>query len=293
MTLDQLRIFIAVAEREHVTRAAEALNLTQSAVSAAVHALEARCGVKLFDRVGRRIELTTPGQVVLREAREVLDRAKAAEKAIDDLGAMRRGAVSVHASQTIANHWLPQRLVAFAEKFPAINMKLVIGNTADSARAVREGRAELGLVEGVVNDRLLLEKVIARDQLVVVVGPKHPWARMAEVNVEHFTSSAWALREQGSGTRSTFESTIATLGVIPSELRVALELPSNAAVCAAVEAGQFAGVVSDAVASPWVDLGRLTRIDVKFPMREFVLITHRERSMSKAAQALLDDLASQ
>src|SRR5690242_17384260 len=102
MTLEQLRIFVAVAERQHVTRAAEALNIAQSAASAAVVAIEAGYGVRLFDRVGRGIELTEAGRRFLVEAQAVLARAAAAELTLAELGGLVRGSLSVHASQTIA-----------------------------------------------------------------------------------------------------------------------------------------------------------------------------------------------
>ena len=104
MTLEQLRIFVAVAERGHVTQAAGALNLTQSAVSAAIAALETRHGVRLFDRVGRSIEVNAAGKLFLEEARAVLAGAAAAERALEDLAELRRGSLSIFASQTIANY---------------------------------------------------------------------------------------------------------------------------------------------------------------------------------------------
>src|SRR6516225_2732803 len=106
MTLEQLRIFVAVAEREHVTRGARDLNLTQSATSAAVAALEARYQTKLFDRVGRRIVLTAAGKAFLVEAKSILARVVAAETVLDDLAGLARGHLALAASQTIANYWL-------------------------------------------------------------------------------------------------------------------------------------------------------------------------------------------
>jgi DNA-binding transcriptional LysR family regulator len=103
MTLEQLRIFIAVAECEHVTHAAQKLNLTQSAVSAAVSALELRHTVKLFSRVGRGIELTDAGRLFLDEARAILARTRAAEVALAELNGLERGTLAIHASQTIAS----------------------------------------------------------------------------------------------------------------------------------------------------------------------------------------------
>lgn len=104
MTLEQLRIFVAVATQQHVTRAAASLNLTQSAVSAAVSSLEARHAVRLFDRVGRRIELTEAGRLFLGEAVAVLARAEAAERMLADLSALKRGRIAIHASQTITGY---------------------------------------------------------------------------------------------------------------------------------------------------------------------------------------------
>src|SRR5258708_25719240 len=148
MTLEQLRIFVAVAERQHVTQAARALNLAQSAVSHAITALEARHDSTLFDRVGRRIGLTEAGRVFLAEAGAVLARAEAAELALSELGSLKRGTLSVQASQTIASYWLPRHLVAFRRTYPQIQIRLAIGNTAQVAAAVESGTAELTFVEG-------------------------------------------------------------------------------------------------------------------------------------------------
>src|SRR5262249_48385586 len=118
MTLEQLRVFVAVAERQHMTAAARALNVTQSAASAAIAALEARHDVKLFHRVGRGIVLTETGRLFLDEARGVLARAAAAELALDEMGGLKRGGLRVVASQTIAAYWLPPILAAFRKLHP-------------------------------------------------------------------------------------------------------------------------------------------------------------------------------
>lgn len=176
MTLEQLRIFLAVAERQHVTRAAEVLGLTQSAVSAAVSALEARHGVRFFDRVGRRIVLTETGAAFMAEARAVLDRAETAEMVLEDLAREPRGRLRIHASQTVASYWLPPRLVALREMHPGIELRLTLSNTAQVADAVQEGAADLGLVEGAVAHGELHRQVVARDRLVLVMAADHPWA---------------------------------------------------------------------------------------------------------------------
>jgi len=287
MTLEQLRIFIAVAERQHVTRAAEALNLSQSAVSAAIGLLEGRHGAKLFDRVGRGIELTEAGALFLNEARAVLARAEAAELVLSELGGLKRGTLRVQASQTIASFWLPRHLVAFRRAHPGIEIQLGVGNTAQVATAVRDGAAELGFVEGPVDDAVLTSKPLAKDQLLILVGREHPWARRRSLKPANLTETDWVLREPGSGTRSEFEQALTKFGIAPTDLRVALVAPSNEAVRAAVEAGLGATALSASVAAASIEAGLLEAMPISLPARNFHVLHHRDRSVSKAAESLI------
>lgn len=287
MTLDQLRIFIAVAEREHVTRAARALGLTQSAVSSAIAALEARHDTRLFDRVGRHIELTAAGRLFLDEARGVLARAHAAELMLSELGSLGRGTLNVHASQTIASYWLPAQLVRFREAYPRIEVRLAAANTETVARAVLEGSADLGFVEGAVKIPALASVEVGADRLVLVVGAAHPLARRKRVGLAELAGAAWVVREAGSGTRSEVEAALTAMKLPVHAREIALELPSNEAVRAAVEAGAGVAGLSDLVAAPGLEAGTLRRLDVDMPARPFLALRHRERRLSKAAEALL------
>ncbi|HBK07931.1 MAG TPA: LysR family transcriptional regulator [Acetobacteraceae bacterium] len=291
MTLEQLRVFVAVAERQHVTRAAEALNLAQSAVSTAIASLEARHGTRLFNRVGRGIELTEAGALFLPEARAVLARAAAAELVLSELGGLKRGTLLIQASQTIASYWLPRHMVAFRRTYPNIDLRLAVGNTAQVAAAVHEGIAELGFVEGLIDDPVLASVQVARDQLVIVVGPGHPWASSDHVTPEQLADSEWVLREPGSGTRSIFEAALAGFGVTFSSLKVSLELPSNESVRAAVEAGMGATAISASVAAPSLEAGLLHRVPIDLPDRAFWAVRHIERYHGRAADALLAMIA--
>jgi DNA-binding transcriptional LysR family regulator len=261
MTLEQLRIFVAVATREHVTRAAADLNLTQSAVSAAISSLEARHDVRLFDRVGRNIVLNQAGELFLQEARAVLARADAAEAALADLGGLKRGRLSAHASQTIASYWLPARLVAFHQAFPGIEVKVEIGNTAEVVAALLAGAAELGLVEGEVDEPALSREPLGEDSMVMVVGRRHPWAERPPEQPGDLLQSGWVLRERGSGT--------------------------NEAVLSAVEAGAGATAISASVAAAGLRAGLLRRIPFDLPARSFYLLRHKQRYRSKAGDAFV------
>ena len=287
MTLDQLRVFVAVAERQHMTQAARALNLAQSAVSQAIAALEARHDIRLFNRVGRRIELTEAGRAFLVEARAVLARAELAELALSEFGNLKRGTLRLYASQTIASYWLPRHLVAFRRAYPEIQVALAIGNTAEAAAAVESGAAELGFVEGAVENGPFVSTQVAHDQLVVVVDATHEWVGRDHLTPHDLLTGEWVLREPGSGTRSAFEDALAQLGVKPSLLRVQLELPSNEAVRAAVEAGLGATAISASVAAPSLEAGLLQQVSFRLPARAFHILRYRERYCSRAADALL------
>ena len=286
LNLDQLRIFVAVAEREHLTQAAEALHLTPSAVSSAIRNLEERHGVALFHRVGRRIELTDAGRIFQREARAVLDRAGAAELALAELGDLRRGSVRLMASQTIASYWLPPLLVAFHEHHPGIALDLVIGNTRGVAAAVLDGRAELGFIEGRIDEPALAMRRVAADHLCAVTTPDHALARTATVSAAGLAAARWILREPGSGTRSAFEDALRARKVDPAGLDIVLELPSNEAVRAAVRCGGFATVLSELVVADELAAGRLVRIALDLPPRDFSMLVHKERYRSRSVQAL-------
>jgi DNA-binding transcriptional LysR family regulator len=291
MTLEQLRIFVAVAEKQHVTQAALELNLTQSATSAAVAALEGRYGIKLFDRVGRGIVLTHTGRTFLPEARAVLARAHSAEQTLRDIAGLKGGTLVVAASQTIANYWLPSRLQAFQAARPTIEVSVRIGNSERVAADVREGMADIGFIEGEVDDGALSTRRIDGDSLVVVVGPRHPYAKK-KLPSDWLTQTPWILREPGSGTRAMFELALRKRGVRLSELTVQLELASNEAIRTAIESGVCATAISNLVVENSIAAKTLVRLEDEIAKRSFYVLRHKERHVSKAEAALLASIAA-
>lgn len=289
MTLDQLHIFVVVAEALNMTRAAERLNLTQPAVSAAIAALEERHATRLFDRVGRRLELTEAGRIFLPEARAVLARAEEARHALDDLAGLARGEVRIAASQTVATYWIPGRMARFAADNPGIHLTLAVGNTTQAAALVLKGEADLGFVEGEVEEPSLARQVVGGDRISLYVAATHPLARR-EVTRADLEAATWVLREPGSGTRDHLMAGLAKSGIAPASLRVRLELPSNGAVLEAMEAGGLVAAVSDLAATARVRDRRIRRLDWPLPERDFTMLTHRDRKPSRAIAAFRDSL---
>lgn len=288
MTLTQLRIFLAVAERGHVTRAAESLGITQAAASAAIASLENKYRVKLFNRVGRSVQLSDAGTLFVAEARAVLDQARIAERRLGDLGGTTLGKLDIAASQTIANYWLPRRLSAFHDRYPGVQLNVVISNTREVEALVASGEADVGFVEGTTRAPELILNEVDHDQLALVVSAKR-WPSLGSGNKEiDITNMPWVVREPGSGTREVLETLAARAGIKWHDLNVVLELPSNEAVREAVEAGAGATLISRHVAATSLETGRLLALPLDVPPRSYHMVRHRNRHHSPARHALVE-----
>lgn len=282
MTLEQLRIFVAVAEREHVTRAARDLNLTQSAASAAVASIEAFYQTRLFDRIGRRIALTDAGRVFLAEAKAVLSRAEAAELVLADLAGLKRGSLSLAASQTVGNYWLPPVIHAFQSRFPGISVTLTMGNTETVATLVRQGEVNLGFVEGDVYEPSLSITNVAEDELALIAPAGHPWCDARPGAAPDLRSGRWILREVGSGTRAILTALLHAGGIRMTDIEIGLVLPTNESVRAAVEAGAGVSIMSKLVAASALQTGRIVAVGFPIPSRRFFMLRHKERYQTAA-----------
>lgn len=290
MTLDQLRVFVEVAERGHVTRAAEALRMSQSAASVAIAALEDLYQIKLFDRVGRGIQLTEPGRVFLREARAVLDRASMARSVLQDLAGSPSSPIALAASHTIATYWLPRRLAAFHAANPRVRFNVMIRNTREVEAAVADGEVSIGLVEGPTQHPALLRTRLDHDQMVLVVAADRAPVPIDPAGKIDLRALNWVIREPGSGTRRGLEDLAARQDLSLDDLNIFLVLPGNEAVRAAVEAGAGATIISRHVVASAIAAGTLVEIPIELPQREFALVRHRERHATLAQKALVAHL---
>lgn len=290
MTLDQLRIFVAAAERGHMTRAAEFLGISQSAASAAIATLESRYGTKLFDRVGRGIQLTETGRSFLREARAVLDQAATASAVLLDLAGQTAGMVDIAASQTIATYWLPRRLATFHAANPGVRLNVVIANTREVEAAVVEGKVNIGLVEGPTQHPALTRQHIDEDKFVLVVASNQPTPPVNAAGRLDLRAIKWVIREAGSGTRRGLEDLAFSEGLTLDDLNIFLVLPSNESVREAIEAGAGATIVSRHVVAAAISSGRLIEVPIDLPQREYALLRHRDRHATLPQQALLAHL---
>ena len=209
---------------------------------------------------------------------------------LEELGGLKRGTLRLVASQTIAVCWLPPILSTFHERYPAISIELSIGNTGQAAVHVNDGKADLGIVEGEIEDPALAHWPIGEDQLLLVGA--QPFADI-DIDATWLRRARWVQREPGSGTRSTLNSELRGLGVDPAALDVALTMPSNESVRTAVEAGVDVAVLSALVVDPAIKAGLLHVAPITFAPRPFFGLRQKERYRTKAADARLDVIGLQ
>ena len=286
MTLIQLKIFATIAEVGSVTRAAELLGITQSAASAALAVLENSNEVKLFNRVGRSIELSEIGRRFLPEAQSIVLAAQNASRNLRALGGRTTGKVVIAASQTIANYWLPSKLAKFRAQYPDVLLNVEISNTRGVASALIEKRADIGFVEGPISSDQLTLTIIDHDQPALVVSSRH-WSSIRRLgSSEDLITLPWVVREPGSGTRGVLEELAAEKGLKWSELNVILEVPSNEAVREAVEAGAGVTLISQHVVASSLKAGSLRAIPMDVPPRDYQMVLGKERVTGNATNAL-------
>ncbi len=242
-TLRQLEIFLAVARHKNTTVAAEELHLSQSAVSAALLALENHYDVRLFDRSGKKLELNPTGHSLRKKAESLL--AHAREFDLELARHQSIGHLKVGASFTIANHLAVNCLASYLAEFPEAQVEFAVANSPEIIAKVLNYEVDLGMVEN-ASPRQELELIPwIKDELVVFCSPDHPLAtKRGPLNERDIASVRWILREPESGARKTFEAAFAPL--LP-RLHIYLEFKHNEAIKKAVEAGLGVGCLSQIV----------------------------------------------
>ncbi len=304
MTLDQLRVFLAVVEYLHFTRAAEALYISQPAVSAAIQNLEEQYGVKLFHRIGRQIEITEAGKLLQVEAQKIIDQVTLTERGLQELNDLQRGELKLGSSLTIGNYWLPEKLSQFKHKYPGITVNCTLANTEEICEGTVTGLFDLGLVEGVVKSShkgFLKEEIVGSDRLLIVVGRSHPWFERQKVFLTELSTTTWVMREPGSGTQQRFEQALQNWGINTSELNVILVLNSGEMVKAIVESGVSAAAISELMVEKELQLDTLRAIQVIDDTnvssviveidRAFLKLKHRQRFQTRLSSVFEQMLA--
>ncbi len=285
MNLNDLQAFVTVAECASFSRAAERLHVTQPAVSKRIQGLEGLLGCRLFDRVGKRLQLSELGRQLRPRAETLLEQARAFEQALAGEEVM--GRLQVGATLTIGNYLAVAMIAEFRRRYPGAEIALGVANTEAIAAQVASFELDMGLVEGELNHPELESIPWRADELVVFAAPDHPMARSRGLGDRALRQLPWILREPGSGTRQAFDR--AMHGLLP-ELDIAMELQHTEAIKRAVEAGLGVGCLSRISLVDAFRRGSL--VPLKVPGRDFsrelYLVTHRRKYHGTALRRWLE-----
>ncbi len=294
MKLHLLRIFSAVAQHMSFSRAAEALYISQPAVSKAVRELEHQLGVALFERGAGKLNLTEAGALLAERGRAIMAIEQTAEEDLRVLKGVQRGILRIGSSTTIATYLLPPVIATYLREHPNIDLYLTIQNTHTILNLLLDYQVDIALVEGSVADERIECEPWRPDELVVIAAPGHPLVANAEglpVPVSRLADELFLIREPGSGTREVGEAALAKSGVVPKRT---IELGSTEAIKEAVAAGLGLAIVSKATVVDQLALNKLAILpcaDLEI-RRTFTRVRLIGRTPSPAARAL-DQLLGQ
>ena len=284
LDIETLRLLVAVVEEGSMTGAARARGISQPAASARIREFEARWRLGVIRRSARGSSLTTDGEAVIAWSRPVLHAAETMRAALTALSQERRSGFVVAASLTVAEQLVPRWLGEFHAIRPEVRPVLRVVNSDAVAEAVRQGTANIGFVETTRVPHDVARMTVGRDRLCVVVAPTHPWARrQSPLTLEELRAASWVLREEGSGTRSTFE------GALRARPTVALEVSSTAAILGAAIAGFGPAVVSGLAIRGELATRTLVEVPTELDLRRpLTAIWRRDERLAEPAQELLN-----
>lgn len=289
-TLDQLRILKAIAAEGSFKRAADSLYVSQPAVSLQVQNLERQLDVPLFDRGGRRAQLTEAGYLLLSYGEKILTLCQETCRAIEDLQNLQGGTLIIGASQTTGTYLLPRMIGQFRQRYPDVAVQLHVHSTRRTSWSVANGQIDLAIVGGEVPAELQesLEVVpYAEDELALILPVAHPFAKAGTVQKDDLYKLQFITLDSQSTIRKVIDSVLTRSGIDTRRLKIEMELNSIEAIKNAVQAGLGAAFVSVSAIEKELQMGVLYRAqtDDVVVKRMLSVIYNPNRYRSKAAEA--------
>jgi len=297
-TLDQLRILKAIAAEGSFKRAADSLYVSQPAVSLQVQNLERQLDVPLFDRGGRRAQLTEAGHLLLSYGDRILSLCEETCRAIEDLQNLQGGTLIVGASQTTGTYLLPRMIGNFRQRYPEVAVQLHVHSTRRTAWSVANGQVDLAVIGGEVPPELQESLEIspyAEDELALILPSNHLFARQGLIQKDDLYKLQFISLDSQSTIRKVIDQVLTRCGIETRRLKVEMELNSIEAIKNAVQAGLGAAFVSISAIEKELQMGVLRRVRIHDVVvnRTLSVIVNPNRYRSKAAQAFMDEILPQ
>lgn len=294
-TLDQLRILKAIAAEGSFKRAADSLYVSQPAVSLQVQNLEKQLSVPLFDRGGRRAQLTEAGHLLLSYGEKIISLCQETCRAIEDLQNLQGGTLIVGASQTTGTYLLPRMIGLFRQKYPDVAVQLQVHSTRRTSWGVANGQVDLAIIGGEVPAELqeTLEVIpYAEDELALILPVMHPLAKVGTIQKEDLYKLNFIALDSQSTIRKVIDQVLTRCGINTKRLKIEMELNSIEAIKNAVQSGLGAAFVSVTAIDKELQMeilhrARIEEVEVR---RTLSLILNPNRYRSKAAEAFSQEI---
>jgi len=278
----RLQVFHAVAKHLSFTKAAEALFMTQPAVTFQVKQLEEHFNTRLFERGHGRNTLTPAGQVVLEYAERILALSAELDLRLKEMTGEVGGPLLVGASMTIAEFLMPQVLGEFKSKYPRVQPRLAVANSETVENRVGEHTLDIGFIEAPSHRDSVVTDVCCEDELQAVCAPSHPLARLRTATPKQLVQYPFITREPGSGTREAIDRYLSEAGIASDSLNVVMELGSPEALKGLVATGLGFTILSRAAVSKETRLGQLVRVPLAPRLlRNFSVVYPKEKFRSR------------
>jgi len=259
--------------------------MTQPAVSLAIKELEQYYGVVLFDRVGRRLQITQAGQRFREYASHIKTMFDDMEKGMRNWDAF--GVLRVGASITIGSQFLPSYVKAFYSRYPGTEVRAVIGPSEELEQKILNSELDFALIEGPCHMASFVSEEYMEDRLTVICPPESGFYQGQEISVEEFRRQKFLLRERGSGTREVFDRAVEQAGF---SVEPVWEAMSTTALVNAVVNGLGVAVLPHRMIAGPLDRGLVTAVRVRGMdfCRKFQIVYHREKFLTSSVKAFLD-----
>jgi LysR family transcriptional regulator, transcriptional activator of the cysJI operon len=274
MTIRNLEIFVKVADLGNMTAAAQSLYIAQPTVSQAISEIESHYGIKLFDRLAKRLYITESGKQLLSYARHIIALDEEMELAMKD--PEKSGILKVGASLTIGAELMPKLASGFQEKHGELRIHAVVRNTADIESLILRNDIDFALVEGIVHSKSIIAEPFMDDELALVCGKSHALYGIRSVTLEELLKHDFMVREQGSGTRELFESAMISKN---AAWNISWECSGSDSIKSAAAGGLGIGVISKRLVEREIAVGELVvltvpGLDLK---RKFSIAYHKNK----------------
>ncbi|ACK68810.1 transcriptional regulator, LysR family [Gloeothece citriformis PCC 7424] len=297
-TLDQLRILKAIAAEGSFKRAADTLFVSQPAVSLQVQNLEKQLNVPLFDRGGRKAQLTQAGYLLLSYGEKIITLCQETCRAIEDLQNLQGGTLIVGASQTTGTYLLPRMIGLFRQKYPDVSVQLQVHSTRRTSWGVANGQVDLAIIGGEVPAELQETlKVIpyANDELALIMPSSHPLAKVEMIQKDDLYKLQFITLDSQSTIRKVIDKVLTRCDIDTKRLKIEMELNSIEAIKNAVQSGLGVAFVSVTAIEKELQMEIIHRAHIKDVeiTRTLSVIINPTRYRSKAAEALIKEILPQ